>query len=283
MSGARRVIVGLILLQAFFGGPSRAEPADDFRRAIQAAGKGDYPATINILKPMVEAGDGRAAYYLATLYNGGYGYKPPDPSQALRWHIRAAELGLAEAQATLGDKYYDGLGVKQDLAEAAKWYRLSAAQGFASSQGVLGEMYETGRGVSEDKAEALRLYLLSAAQGRAVDQINAGRLYATGAGTAKDEAMAVKYFRLAAHQRHPAAALWLSSAYETGSGVVRDLTVAYMWSVLAQKFANIRNFGPSLPTGLDVVTDNLRREMSPQAVELAQQMAANWQPGDPRN
>jgi hypothetical protein len=53
-----------------------------------------------------------------------------------------------------------------------------------------------------------------------------------------------------------------------------------MWALLAQRFAGPSKIAPNLPSGLETITDGLRRQMSPQAVELAQQMAANWKPGD---
>ncbi len=273
-----RFAVGVMVL--FACGSAHADSTADIKRAIQAANKHDFAGAVKILMPGAEAGDSLVEYYLASLYDGEFGYAPPNPAEALKWMRKAAEKGLKEAQSSLGDKYYDGRGVKQDLTEAAKWFRLSADQGYAAAQGVLGELYETGRGVPEDKREALRLYLLAAAQGRAVDQVNAGHMYATGSGTERDDATAVKYFRLAADQENVSAAVWLSSAYETGSGVGKDLTLAYMWTALAERFAGPSKTGPNLANGFEIITDSLRHQMTPQAIELAQQMAANWKPGD---
>ena len=66
-----------------------------------------------------------------------------------------ANQGNAEQQYNLGEMYYFGKGVPQDVAEAVKWYRLAADQGNADAQLALGMMYEIdGMGVTRDYAEA---------------------------------------------------------------------------------------------------------------------------------
>ena len=47
---------------------------------------------------------------------------------------RAAELGDAEAQITLGSLYMEGEGVPKDEAEAIRWFRQAAKQGDATAQ-----------------------------------------------------------------------------------------------------------------------------------------------------
>jgi TPR repeat protein len=54
---------------------------------------------------------------------------PKDQAEAVRWFLRAAEQGLAEAQNNLGWVYANGFGVPKDKAEAARWYRKAAEQG----------------------------------------------------------------------------------------------------------------------------------------------------------
>ena len=49
--------------------------------------------------------------------------------------------GNADAQNSLGDCYYNGIGVEQDYAEAVKWYRKSAEQGHLVAQDNLGFCY----------------------------------------------------------------------------------------------------------------------------------------------
>jgi hypothetical protein len=92
---------------------------------------------------------------------------------AVRWYTKAAELGFADAQYSLGCLYALGDGVKEDKEDALFWFTLAAEKGhhdaleklvaMAEAGNVaalnnLGEMYETGSGVAEDVEEAVRCY-----------------------------------------------------------------------------------------------------------------------------
>ena len=46
-----------------------------------------------------------------------------DKVEAVKWFRKAAELGDAESQYTLGMCDTDGVGVPQDEMESVKWYR----------------------------------------------------------------------------------------------------------------------------------------------------------------
>jgi len=108
-----------------------------------------------------------------------------------------AAQGNAEAQATVGMIYEEGLGVKQSFAEAFKWYRLAAAQENTAAQNNLGLMYESGAGVPQDYVEAVRWYRLAAAQGYGQAQFNLGSMYSNGLGVTQDYVQAHIWFNLA--------------------------------------------------------------------------------------
>lgn len=254
------------------------DPMEEVQRGYERAQKQDYDAAIKIVTPIAESGHGMAQYFLATLYEGGFGYRPPKLGEARVWLERAAEGGLMLAQASLGDKYYDGRGLPQDYAQAMKWYKLSAAQGFAPPQNTLGEMYELGRGVPADARIAFSYYIKAAEGGLALAQVNVGRMYAMGSGVTKDDEMAVDYFHMAANQKSAAAAIWLGSAYETGSGVKKDLVMAYMWTLIANKHADLRQSPADFASGLGAILDNLKYNMTPEQVAEAEKRAAEWKP-----
>ncbi|MDB6030192.1 MAG: hcpC 1 [Verrucomicrobiales bacterium] len=65
---------------------------------------------------------------LAALYEEGHGV-PKDSAKALELFQKAASLGNASAQTTLGFRYANGTQVLQDFVEAYKWWSLAAAQG----------------------------------------------------------------------------------------------------------------------------------------------------------
>ena len=65
-----------------------------------------------------------------------------------------AEQGVVESQFALGNMYFKGNGVEQNIEEALRWYRRAAEKGNAMAQLKLGFIYEDGRGVLRDKKAA---------------------------------------------------------------------------------------------------------------------------------
>lgn len=79
------------------------------------------------------------------------------------WLVKAANLGLNEAQSTLASYYSDGVhGLPRDLGEAARWYRKAAAQDDYSGQFFLARAYRRGEGVNRNVDEALHWYRTAA-------------------------------------------------------------------------------------------------------------------------
>ena len=79
--------------------------------------------------------------------------------------MKAAELGNPVAQLSIGEMYFNGLGVNRDSVQSAEWIRKAAEQGLAAAQCSLGTSYETGFGIEQDYAEAVKWYRKAAAQG----------------------------------------------------------------------------------------------------------------------
>jgi TPR repeat protein len=124
--------------------------------------------------------------------------KRGDFGEAVKWFRRAADQGLASAQANLAAIYAKGEGILQDYAAAAYWYRKAAHQGNARAQFALGFMYQTGQGVPQDYAEAVKWYRVAAHQGYASAQFNLGDMYYNGRGVPQDNIIAYMWFDLAA-------------------------------------------------------------------------------------
>ena len=79
----------------------------------------------------------------------------------MKWYRKAADQGYVQAQYRLGDCYFLGEGVAEDLVEAVKWYRKAADQGYYLAQTMLGDCYTHGKGVAKDEVEAYALYSLA--------------------------------------------------------------------------------------------------------------------------
>ena len=69
-----------------------------------------------------------------------------------------AEQGVVESQFALGNMYFKGHGVEQNIDEALKWYGRAAAKGNAMAQLKLGFIYEDGKGVPQNKKAAKAWY-----------------------------------------------------------------------------------------------------------------------------
>ena len=103
---------------------------------------------------------------LAEAYWSGNGVEK-DKGEAVKWWIKASELGHAEAQYNAGVCYYHGRGVAQSYEKAFHWYQKAADQGVASAQYSLGRCYQHGMGVAKSLKKAKRFYKLAAKQGDA--------------------------------------------------------------------------------------------------------------------
>ncbi len=79
-----------------------------------------------------------------------------------------AEAGDADAQALLGNLYFDGTGIPQNYEEAFKWYSLAAKDGWSNgAQFRLGYLFYNGLGISKNLVKAYAWFSVAAAQGDA--------------------------------------------------------------------------------------------------------------------
>jgi TPR repeat protein len=100
-------------------------------------------------------------------------------NEAIKWHKRAAEAGMAAGQLALGNSYfthyradgtftfnekgdYGGCGAEQ----AVVWWRKAAVQGHAKAEFNLADSYREGRGVERDDREAHYWYLRAEKHGK---------------------------------------------------------------------------------------------------------------------
>lgn len=87
---------------------------------------------------------------------------PADPTRAVHYYEKAANLGSAPAEAMLGDIYANGALGKPDSLQAAKWYRKSAEQGLPQGQFRLGRMLAGNKRSRSDRISAYKWLTLAA-------------------------------------------------------------------------------------------------------------------------
>ena len=105
----RRIGLAILLILsvgAWQASPARETPAEPtveessqtpLERGVAAWRRGDYETALALFRRLAEAGDPKAQFYLAEMYDEGQGTKK-DAAEAARWIGRAADQGFAGAQ-----------------------------------------------------------------------------------------------------------------------------------------------------------------------------------------
>ncbi len=195
-------VVAFFFLIAF-----AAQARADAERGWQAYLAGDYAAAVGELRPLAEAGEAQAQFYMGTLAEHGAGV-PKDYGAALEWYARAAGQGHVGAQFAIGLLYHDGAGqgaVPQDPVAAARWLGAAAEAGNAMAQHLLGRMYRLGRGVARDDALALKWSQTAAQRGVPGAQFEMGVLISSRPHGRAERVAAYAWFLLAERAGHPGA------------------------------------------------------------------------------
>lgn len=125
--------------------------------AQQALSEGDDATAFKLFSQLADSGNARAQYWLADMYEYGYGVKK-DIAKAIPWMEKAAGQGLATAQARLGAIYLAGQEAPQDFAKARTWLQKAADQHSAVAERRLGQMKDHGLGGAQDLIGAYVLY-----------------------------------------------------------------------------------------------------------------------------
>ena len=233
------------------------------------------------------------------IYNDA-AFKRKDYETAYKLALQhAEEKGGTRSQFHLGWMYEMGQGVPQDYKEAFKWYLRSAIQGNFNGQLYLGKMYETGQGVPQDYKEAARLFRVSAEQEHDKAQFKMGNIFEEGIVVSQNFSEAVKWYALSAEQDFTQAKVKLYELakknipqaleilrYDSDIGVAKaqgrlgeiysqglilpaNYLEAHMWYSLAV----LRGNGSVIAEKIE-----LEKNMSPDQINEAQEMARNWKP-----
>jgi len=147
--------------------------------------------------------------------------------------MRAAALGDADAQATLGQLLLDGHGIERDPRLGLTWFRIAARQAHAMSINMVGRCLENGWGCSSDLAEAARHYRQAADLGLDWGLYNYGQLLTRGRGVTHDLAAAYALFRQAADMGHAKSMNLVGRFHHEGVVVDKSAEQAQRWYRLA--------------------------------------------------
>lgn len=202
-----------------------------------ATASGVFAQTTNIVTLMLKAksGEAEAQNALGEAYYDGKGVTE-NLTEAVKWFTKAAEQENAKAEYNLGNCYYYGNGVQyRDREEAVKWYTKAAEHGNADAQNDLGYCYKFGEGVDRNLKKAVEWYTKAAEQGLPMAQCNLGICYKNGDGVEKNLEETVKWYTKAANQEYARAQYLLGKAYDNGKGVAKNDSEAMKWYLKAVK------------------------------------------------
>lgn len=146
--------------------------AQSINTALEKYYSENYSSAFSLFLPLAEGGNTEAQAYLGQMYFEGKGTVRND-AKAVRWFSRAAEQGSAQAQYALSFFYRTGRGVRQSDEKAAQWLEKAARQGHQAAQYDLSALYLSGVGVPKDQVKALMWRLV---QPKGGNQATAERL-----------------------------------------------------------------------------------------------------------
>lgn len=151
---------------------------------------------------------------------------PPEAYAA--WIQAAADLGLLEAQAILGQMLLDGHGMARDPEAALGWFKRAAQADHLMSINMVGRCYENGWGVARDETVAAYWFRLAADRGLDWGMYNYAHMLRDGrGGVARDPAAALALYQRAAQSGHVKSIGVVGRFHEAGTVVPRDLEQAF--------------------------------------------------------
>ena len=134
---------------------------------------------------------------------------PRNVEKGIRNLERAADQGLATAQATLGMIYFAGIGVPRDPKEAISWCSKAARKHLPLGMFYLGMAYSSGDGIPRNNDFSNRWIRAAADKGLVMAQLTLGMKLSLGDGIERNLDHGVQWLRQAANNGSSEAALQL--------------------------------------------------------------------------
>ena len=229
-----------------------------------------------------------------------------------------ANLGVAEAQYSLANEYFEGRNGHVERKKALDWCKRAAINGNPNAQYRMGEEEENEL-LEGNSKNAFEWFYKAASQGHADAMIKIGEMYNTGTGVIKDEAKAVDFFlkaiaqyETAANSGDAAAASKLGDIFGEGHIIAKDPNQAFKWEKKAanmgKSYCQLRlahYFETGEGTNVNLLEaykwyslaavnaqdelcgevartdrDRIEKLLSPEQIITARELARNWQPSN---
>ena len=166
---------------------------------------------------------------------------------AWSYFLRAAGLGYRGGEFHLGECYYEGIGVEQDLEKAVTCYKRALAHGSMEAADALGTMAVLGEGMPADEKAAFTYFRTAVKGGYIASLYKLGDCHYYGRGTAQDFGRARDLFEKAWDNGDKAAAVrmgdylpvrtWGGTGQPEGGGLVHAVSGKWRsgWDFLSRR------------------------------------------------
>ncbi|MEI8312975.1 MAG: tetratricopeptide repeat protein, partial [Verrucomicrobiota bacterium] len=150
----------------------------------------------------------------------GAGDAAPDLAAGAKLFQRAADLQDPVAMYDLGECFLHGKGVAKDASRAVQLLSGAAAKHNARAMNLLGDLYKNGLPgtITPNPAEAFRLFSSAKDLGDLDAQGNLGVLYINGLGVNEDDKKAVELFKDGSDKGNALCMFFYAMALESGVG-----------------------------------------------------------------
>ena len=133
----------------------------DFKTGMIAYTIGNYEVAMKEWRPIAEAGDPTAQFYLGVMYANNEGVRFGEP-MGMKWYRKAAEQGHADAQYNLGLMFNEGYGIPKNHKKAVEWWKKAAAQNHGKAMYNLAVSFYDGIGTIRNRDKAIELWMVAA-------------------------------------------------------------------------------------------------------------------------
>ena len=192
--------------------------AGPYEEAQKASRAREYTKAVSLFRPLAEADNDDAQWYMGTFYRKGQGVEK-SYEKALYWYGRSARNGDADSQYELAKLYYYGDGTPKDHKAAFEWYLKAAEQGHKKAAYDVGYAYKKADGVKKSYKKALKWYQIASNNGDDNASVSLGIMYENGEGTKKDYRKAAKLYAKAADNGNAKGRAYLADIYYYGHEV----------------------------------------------------------------
>jgi TPR repeat protein len=196
--------------------------------AAGAEGETDYIEIVSCFFRAANLGHAEAQNSLGDCFYNGQGVAL-NYNSAFEWYQRSADLGNKEAMGNLGTCYAEGEGTEENMVAAEKWTRMSAERGDTEAPITLARWYFLGHLPTDDPSDVLRWYRIAANYGDVVGQCALGIHYAFDKQGKWDMTEAFRLVQLSAEQGYSCGQYNLGKFYSEGIGVSKNLKESVKW------------------------------------------------------